>query len=235
MGVHISNIALSSNNLVYISSPLPSVGGSALFTDGNNSNLVLSGSSDWAPGTSDFTIEWWQYATEGSSTAQRIFSIGGYPSASIAVSQESQSTFYFWAAGSYQISFSIDNLNEWHHYAIVRYSGTTTVYQDGNEVGSTSSEFDISDSSTPLSIGAEYQTESAGVTYYSGNLTNFRWVDGVAVYTSNFTVPTSPLSVISGTKLLMKELNSANLLTDSAQGLSVTNNDGVTWSNMTPF
>jgi hypothetical protein len=60
-------------------------------------------------------------------------------------------------------------------------------------------------SSTAFLIGAE---TNAGVTYsFNGNISNLRIVKGTAVYTANFTPPTSPVTAITGTSLLLNFTN----------------------------
>jgi hypothetical protein len=68
-------------------------------------------------------------------------------------------------------------------------------------------------------------------------MSNFRIVSGTALYTgSTITVPTAPLSAISGTQLLLTTTNDANFLKDSStNNFTVTNNGSVTSSSLNPF
>ena len=86
--------------------------------------------------------------------------------------------------------------NNWHHLAIVRSSNTITGYVDGTSYGtaSESGNFDPG-SNTELLIGYNVQG-------FGGNISNLRVVKGTAVYTGNFTPPTSELTAIDGTVLL---------------------------------
>ena len=86
--------------------------------------------------------------------------------------------------------------NNWHHLAIVRSSNTITGYVDGTSYGTASESGDFDPgSATELRIG--YNVEAFG-----GNISNLRIVKGTALYTSNFTPPTSELTEIDGTVLL---------------------------------
>jgi hypothetical protein len=50
----------------------------------------------------------------------------------------------------------------------------------------------ITNTTDPLSIGNE--NTASLIAAYVGLITNFRWIKGLAVYTGNFTVPTSALT-----------------------------------------
>lgn len=237
MSVYIKNLTFQDNGKVIISTggstPAP-VGGSALF-DGSTTNLTIAGSSDFAPGGDDFTIEWFQYQ-KSTGTAPRPFSIGGFPDASIAVSLE-EGTMYLWAGGQAVTTGVLNTyVNVWTHFAVCRLNNTVNVYQNGVSIASGDmSSFNITDASTTLSIGSEYQTSAAGPTFFDGDITNFRWTDAAVYSGANITVPTSPLTVGPNTKLLLLETNSAGLLTDATGNHTVTNTGPVVWDNVSPF
>jgi hypothetical protein len=94
----------------------------------------------------------------------------------------------------------------WHHLAIVRNSGTINIYVNGISEVSAGDGTDFSGTGT-LTIGARYTAESSSAFY--GKITNLRIVKGTAVYTSNFTVPTSVLTNITNTQLLLNFLSTA--------------------------
>ena len=86
--------------------------------------------------------------------------------------------------------------NNWHHLAIVRSSNTITGYVDGTSYGTASESGDFDPgSNSELLIG--YNVHGFG-----GFISNLRVVKGTAVYTGNFTPPTSELTAIDGTVLL---------------------------------
>jgi hypothetical protein len=69
-----------------------------------------------------------------------------------------------------------------------------------------------------------------------GYMTNFRIVNGTAVYTENFTPSTTRLTAITNTVLLLSAVDNSSLVTDSSSGhLTVTNHNGATWSSLTPL
>lgn len=70
---------------------------------------------------------------------------------------------------------------------------------------------------------------------FSGQITNFRWVVGTAIYTTNFTVPTAPLTAVAGTQLLLSATTNADVVKDSSTASRTPTNTGVTFSATTPF
>ena len=101
-----------------------SSGGSLRFTAATSSGITIPNDVDFRFGTGDFTVEWFQYQLTGSGTNQRIFSIGSYSTASIAISQEGtdiSKTFYAWIPGATAISSSLNLTNTWIHFAAVRH------------------------------------------------------------------------------------------------------------------
>lgn len=179
---------------VVAESPFGGGGNSYLFNGTSTGVITYPGSTDWAVGTGDFTIEWFSRQSNLSSPAfQRVFSVGNFPTIKIGVSIES-GTFYYWANNSFRYSSSsASQVNVWIHWAVVRSSGVTRVYKNGSLLGSQITDTNnITDNTTSLTIGNTLTPADNAALI--GNLTNFRWVKGLAVYTGNFTVPTSALT-----------------------------------------
>ena len=174
-------------------SPFAGGGNSYSFSSSVNSYIDFAASSDWAVGTGDFTIEWFSYQTTLSGF-QRAFTVDDFASIDIGSSIES-GTFYYWANDAFRYnSSSASTANTWIHWAIVRASGVTRVYRNGTQLGSQITDTnDITNTVDPLTIGNE--NTASLIAAFVGYITNFRWVKGLAVYTGNFTVPTSALTV----------------------------------------
>jgi hypothetical protein len=97
---------------------------------------------------------------------------------------------------------SANPLNEWVHHAFVRSSGTLVWYINGVAKQTIASyTYDFSEVDF-VDVG----NYGAGV--WPGWISNFRVIKGDAIYTSNFTVPTGPLSVTANTVLLLNAGNS---------------------------
>ena len=164
--------------------------------------FAFSSNSAFTLGTGDFTIECWVYpiSLAGGATNQPLIdfrnaSNGVYPTLYI-----SGSTVNYFTSSSNRITAgSTLSNNTWYHLAVVRISGSTKLYINGVQSGST-----YTDSNSyvqgPVSIGNF--NDGAGGFYINALISNARIVKGTGVYTGAFTVPTSPLSAISGTSLL---------------------------------
>ena len=114
--------------------------------------------------------------------------------------------------GGGQISSSIStSLDVWNHFAVVRNSGTTTMYINGASAGS------FSDSnnyvSSRIALGA-YRTLA---TQYSfpGYIDGFRITKGVARYTSAFTPPTTAHPTSAG------DVNKHIVVNSDADGVAI--------------
>lgn len=140
------------------------------------------------PSGQDWCVEGFYYQTTTGSFP-RLFSIGAYPSAAIAVSLEG--TFYLWLNSSIATSTGQPSSNNWHHFAISRVGGGTTLYIDGNIAGTTGTNMP-SISGQTLYLGVETSTPGIG-TNFQGYINSFRWTVGNGVYTGSFVVPTSAL------------------------------------------
>jgi hypothetical protein len=196
-----SNPTLTIGSAVTIVAQSPFVGGgnSYRFFEANaNSYIDTPASSDWAVGTGDFTIEWFAYTTKTTVPPyQRVFTVDDFPSMDIGVSVEG-TTFYYWANSSARYSSSgAASINTWQHWAVVRQSGVTKVYRNGIQLGSQITDTNnINNTIDKLTIGAD-NGHATNATFV-GYITNFRWVKGLAVYTGNFTTPTSALTATAG-------------------------------------
>jgi hypothetical protein len=176
------------------------------FAGNSTSYISIASSNDTKMGTGDFTIEWYQYQTD-SNSFPRVFQIGNYsllnPTLSMGVSIET-GTFYYWRNDSYANSFaSVGSIkNTWTHFAIVRSSGTTTIYKNGNVFITGFSDTTDYNSSLDLLISNE-TTRSDGAAF-GGYMAYFHIIKGAAKYTSSFSVSNTFPTATTGTVLLLK-------------------------------
>jgi hypothetical protein len=160
-------------------------------------------------GTGDFTWECWVRPT-GTSGAQTFIDTRGN---STGYSASGNDGAYFGTVGTGDLSpMYYSNatvlltstialtLNTWAHVALVRSSGTVTIYVNGVSGGSVAS--DTTDLSAPYVVMGGTQ-EFGGGLWLTGQISNLRMVKGTAVYTTAFTPQTTTLRAIAGTNLLM--------------------------------
>ena len=237
----------TSNNFSIPTSPLTAITGTKLLTftrsepeiittgstyfDGTDDYLTVASSSDFALGTGDFTIECWvkfsETSLEGGSN-RRIFALNGGGNAvdklSIAIDDGSYRTngdLFLWS-NSDQGNLGVDIRHNWHHIAVVRNSGALKFYLDGVEKNSVSNTQDYSpNSGSPAPFIGQRGDDKSD---YNGYISNLRMVVGTAVYTSNFTVPTAPLTAITGTKLLTCQNNTGAITDASSSNHTITTN-----------
>lgn len=205
--------------------------GGSLTWDDRTYYVQFAGSEDWALGTGDFTIEWWQWLLPGSQFP-RPFSVGSYPSASVAVSIEN-GTFYYWANGGVITGVSLTNYeNQWVHFALGRQSGVTRIFQNGVLIQTVSESNNITNSSTALTIGNETTvTETAG---FLGYITNFRWTKGINVYVTNFVPTNVPLTAGANTRLLLLAETNLGVVVDTSGNHAVTSTN-IGWLSVGPY
>jgi hypothetical protein len=222
--------------------PLPniSVGGSGSisFLGTTTSRITTSGSSDSTLqfGTGSFTIEWWQNLSAGAGSFPRVFEQSGGPMVSLEGSSASR-TFYFWGTGATSFGSITSSLNNtWNHFAVVRSgsgAGSLKVYRNGVQLGSAASNSTNFTSTNIINIGNRVSGLASEA--FSGSITNFHWVKGVAKYTASFT-PTGPLTPISGSSaLLLLASTSASAYSDSSGYNRVILNTSSSFTSSSPF
>jgi hypothetical protein len=95
-------------------------------------------------------------------------------------------------------------LNAWNHCAFVRESNTVSLYLNGARVFTTTFSGTVTNSTSAVSVGAD----ASGGQPLQGYISNARVVVGTALYSgSTYTVPTTPLTAVSGTSLLTCQSN----------------------------
>lgn len=232
--------------------------GGSILLNGTSQYLTTPGSGDYQFGTGDFTIEGWFYST--SSNFQRLWCFPDGDNVEIMNGQ-----VYYWKGSGAPIGSGASTFysNRWTHIALVKKttagvnSGNpvATVYVNGVSMIVDNSPYN-SASSRSLAIGGEIsasvdgQDPTSGTLdgYFTGNITNFRIVKGLAVYTGNFSTRIAPFSATQGpsvniasitgseTKLLLNMVDSGTLVTDSSgTNKSVTNQGSATFSALTPL
>lgn len=170
----------------------------------------------------DFTFELWVYPITATNTTLQIVNFGTYQTAYI-------SEYVLWVSGvganiwisggstttatQYSVNYPGGvtlTQNAWNHVALVRQSNNLRVALNGTfgtaisapgaaQPGNTSGLA----GPTGFWLGINVTNWTAfSPTYWQGYMADLRYVVGTAVYTGNFTAPSSPLSNVTNTQML---------------------------------
>jgi hypothetical protein len=210
------------------------------YFDGTGDFLQVADAAPMELGSGNWTIEMWvntlnntQYSAlftrdDGGTTAGSYVILLNTTSANGIVSFYSADVNSFTAAVLSSGSVSCRD-GAWHHIAVVRNSNTLTMYIDGTATSTASFSGSFGNTAQPLKIGSE----TGYARDYTGYISNVRLVVGTAVYTSNFTPPTTPLTAISGTSLLTCQSN--RFIDNSTNNFTITRNGDVSVQAFSPF
>ena len=176
------------------------VGGSGYF-DGSGDYLTVPTNAAFDFGTGDFTVEAWVYLNSG---ASEFALLSGSAIGSSDLVYYSNSLRFGRNNTAWDHTFNHTlTVSQWNHVAFVKTSGTAKAFVNGVQIGSESSSINYGSVGGNIIIGASRDFSRGLAGYFS----NYRIVKGTAVYTTNFTPPTSPLTAIANTSLLVNFTN----------------------------
>ena len=197
--------------------------------------------------SSNFTIEGWFYPT----TIANLTNFwgmdngsGSTPKMIMYIDSSGNLTVDMGNAGTTQFPVSASastylRANAWNHVAVVRSgtgAGQFALYINGTSVSTGQLGTNISSITATFNIG--YIGESYGQ-MFSGYVSNFRIVNGTAVYTGNFTPSTAPLTAVTNTSLLTVQTNAPSqnntFLDSSTNNFVITRNGNTTQGTFTPY
>jgi len=161
----------------------------------NNANLNL--------GSGDFTIECWFFHLTGTGNGViwSQWNNGGDTSGQLLTN----GTGLIYRIGATQWTFGTFVANNWTHLAITRSGSTVRMFVNGVVARTETNSTNITTTGATV-IGAN-DTGSTPANFFAGYISNFRQVKGTAVYTSDFTPSTTPLTAITNTQLLICQSN----------------------------
>lgn len=195
-------------------------GGSGYF-DGTTDWLQIANNAAFNLGSSDFTIEAWVYPT--TSGVDRIIiskNAGSFSTGfewNLDINTANKLLFNGYGTGYFEfVSTGTIAINCWTHVAAVRNGSTVTLYINGVSDGSGTPQT-YRTTTSAVAVGRDLETGGSG-RYFTGYISNVRVVKGTAVYTSNFTPPTSPLTAITNTSLLLNSTN-AGIIDNAADNV----------------
>jgi hypothetical protein len=197
--------------------------GGSIYFNGNGSYLTVPSNFNFTLGTNNHTIECWFYAAGTQQTYTTLWSYAN------GAANQSTNSYYLnigqssaalllgnGAAGwGVNLSFTPPAQNAWHHVAVVRNGNVFTVYMDGVSVGTATYAATISaQGANSFEIGGQVTgSGNLGNTIFLGYISDFRFTNGVAIYTSNFIPPTRTITNYSTSN------TSALLLTGTNGGI----------------
>ena len=188
-------------------------GGSAYF-DGTSSYLSIADDPSLEVGSNDFTLECWLYNTGSSYNNAGIAGkwdvAAGLRSYAFYFNTSSRLAFAISSSGAFQSGNVITStiaasslLNEWNHIRACKSGTTTYLFLNGISVGSTTVDSTVFNGTQNFYVG------KINTDLIEGYVSNVRLVNGTALSTSNFTPPTSPLTAITNTSLLLNFADAA--------------------------
>jgi hypothetical protein len=205
--------------------PFSQTGWSNYF-NGSNSYMTLGGAASLALSSGDFEISLFAYWNSVGTQVLyegRPGSNGAYP-----VILTNSSVLIYFVNSVNAITGPTVVANQWYYITVSRVSGTTKMFVNGSQVGSNYTDStNYATGGTAPWIGAGY----APGDYMNGYISNLRVVVGSGV--TSQTVPTTPLTAITNTKLLTCQSN--RFVDSSASPLAITVNGTPSVQAFSPF
>jgi hypothetical protein len=161
--------------------------------DGTTDYLFIPNDVNKTLGTGDYTIEFWVYANNWTSTPVLLeygrATSGNTPGLEFYISNTSGKLDIYGGSttGTLLVSAGTNiSTGSWTHVALTRASGSTKLFLNGTQTGSTATDTTNYTQAT-IFIGAYF----AGGLCLNGFIDDLRITKGVARYTANFTPPTA--------------------------------------------
>lgn len=163
----------------------------------------------------------------------RPYSFGAYPAPNAISIEGGGSSLYFWANGGALLASGANfTPGQWYHICVMGVGSTAYMYVNGVQVNTAAYSGSISSQGLPLTIGYGNEPSSG----FNGLMSNFRWTTTQVYDSAGFTVPTSQLASLMGTKLLIFQGNTIETqLTDNSGNNHNATNSGASYSALSPF
>jgi hypothetical protein len=204
------------------------------FFDGNGDRIQIANTSALDFGTGDFTIECWVYSVASLTSysleyAHLLGKGNGNGGGTYALSFY-QSKIYF--AGIPLQGATTLSAGVWYHFAATRSGSTFRLFVNGVQDATTTNSTNFT-SSESFNIGDRRNGDPSANYPFNGYISNVRVVKGTALYTSNFTPSTTPLTAVANTQLLTCQSN--RFRDNSTNAFAVTVEGNTTVQTFAPF
>lgn len=201
------------------------------YFDGNGDYLTVPANSAFDFGTGNFTIEAWANLV-GPGTGDR-FIVDQANGTRFLLRYNSSGVLQFYISSSLTLSTTVNIIGSWSHIVVVRSGTTISMFLNGSRVSTTTNSSSVGSSTDTVGIGAK---NTGGTDFWQGYISNVRIVKGIAVYDpslTSLTVPTAPLTAVSGTSLLTCQSN--RFIDNSINNFTITRNGDVAVHPNQPF
>ncbi|MCP4832508.1 MAG: LamG domain-containing protein [Gammaproteobacteria bacterium] len=176
--------------------------GGSFYIDGGSGDGLTIATDTTLDITGDFTIECWYYNRNTALYAALFGSSDG---------NAGNETKIMFDLGTDEINFQYPGGNigatggknsEWNHIAVTRSGSTTRLFLNGNLEESTNSSYTFTTGQKWI-VGNRPPSAPSLNYPFTGFISDARCIKGTALYTSSFTPPTSPLTAVTNTELLL--------------------------------
>lgn len=220
-------------------SPFYGPGNWSCYFDGTGDYLTVAANTSHGTIAGDFTVEGWFYFNTVATAQQLIFTHRS--------STNLYAPFLLWATtstitlymSSNNSSWNLVNAvsvatgmqaNKWYHLALTRSGNNIYFFVNGVQTYTASIASATFANTGTFNVGMDPGETNTAL---NGYVSNVRMVNGSALYTTNFTPSTQPLTVTSNTVLLV--CAGPNLFDRGPGNLLVTRNGDTTVSKFSPF
>ena len=196
---------------------------------GSSSSAFFNGSNAYAAGnlsfnwSADWTVEFWMRRTgSGYGQVYTIFQAGdiGDGRGGVHLMTNPNGTFSFNDGFTGAIEgVGSAPLNQWIHVAIVRSSGTNSLYVDGSRLGTSTQTFQVQTNGYSIGAAPIYSF------YSQAYVDEFRITQAALYSGTSLTVPTSALTAGNDTAVLLRFESSSYAPTGGFDGFNVSGNE----------
>jgi hypothetical protein len=204
---------------------------------GSNWSNYFDGSGDFLSAPSNtaleilggsFTIEFWMCLNSSQGNYGLVSKYAEGPVTGYFLRLDTTYIRFYTTAATVDRTYSFA-VGTWYHIAIVSNGTTGTIYINGVSQGATFSTNGTQNTISTTQVGRTHTITND----FPGYISNLRIVKGTAVYTSNFTPSTTPLTAITNTSLLTCADN--RFVDDSSSPKTITVNGSPSVQRFSPF
>lgn len=185
----VNNFTVTPVGNAQISTAQSKFGGASLSLDGSGDGINLPENTAFEYGTNNYTVEFFIYFNTRNPNGEIIYDHRTVATQNVpSIYVQSNGIITLFINGDFRIlNAGSITTGLWYHIALVRNSGTTSIYLNGTLAGATTYSYNS------LNLAPYFGYYKLSNLYgLNGFLDEIRITKGVARYTSNFTPPTVP-------------------------------------------